>query len=70
MTERQENTGADWPSGLAKPALRALANAGIGNLNELSRISEGELRRMHGIGPNAVAKLRAAMEASGLRFKS
>lgn len=69
MTERQGNE-ADWPSGLAKPALRALANAGIGNLNELSRLGEDELKRLHGIGPNAVAKLRAAMEASGLRFKS
>lgn len=69
MTERQ-NGGADWPGGLAKPALRALAIAGIGNLKELSRLSENELRQLHGIGPNAVAKLRDALEASGLRFKT
>ncbi|MWC29282.1 ribose-5-phosphate isomerase RpiA [Paenibacillus sp. MMS18-CY102] len=59
----------DLPAGLAKPALRALAGAGIANLGQLAQISELELNQLHGIGPNAVRLLRQAMKHNGLTFR-
>jgi hypothetical protein len=56
------------PSGLAKPAQRALAAAGYTSLEQLSQISEAELRRLHGMGPKAIEQLRQALAAGGLTF--
>jgi hypothetical protein len=55
---------------LAAPARRALANAGIASLADLGRFSEAELRALHGMGPNALDKLRAAMEREGVRLRA
>ncbi len=57
---------ADWddnrlPTNLPKPALRALAAAGYTELDQLAEVSEAELRALHGIGPNAVEKLRRSL---------
>ena len=60
----------DFPPGLSKPALRALANAGYTGLDQLSAVSEAELKRMHGMGPKAIEQLRAAMAAHSLAFAS
>ena len=56
------------PDGLAAPARRALATAGISSLEELSRRTEREIAALHGIGGNALATLRAALAASGSSF--
>jgi hypothetical protein len=53
---------------LASPAQRALAGAGITRLDQLSRMSEAELSRLHGIGPNAIKTLRLALQEKGLSF--
>jgi hypothetical protein len=58
----------DFPK-LAQPALRALAGAGITNLEQLTGYSEAEIRQWHGIGPSALETLRAALTAEGLSFK-
>ena len=65
---RDEQPESNLPKGLAAPARRALAGAGIDRLEQLSEISEAELKRLHGIGPNAVGQLRAALDANGLSF--
>ena len=57
-----------FPKGLAQPALRALAGAGYGNLDQLSYATEASLLGLHGLGPNALAKLRAALHEVGLSF--
>lgn len=57
----------DFPK-LAAPAQRALANAGIKNLKQLAKFSEAEIKELHGIGPNALVALRAALKAKGLLF--
>lgn len=54
---------------LAAPAQRALASAGITNLKLLSKFTETEIAQLHGMGPNALGGLRAALEAQGLSFK-
>ena len=56
---------SDLPK-VASPAQRALTNAGIQNLRQLSKFSEAEVTRLHGIGPNALSALRTALKAKGL----
>ena len=58
----------DRVPGLSAPARRALARAKIARLEQLARKSESEIAHLHGIGPNALVKLRAALAAKGLRF--
>ncbi len=56
------------PSGLAKPAQRALAAAGYADLQTLTMVREADLRRLHGMGPRALEQLREALAARGLSF--
>ena len=71
MTTKTEathpNAGAFPPIG--GPALRALARAGVRSLAELSRWSERDLLRLHGMGPKGVRLLGEALAARGSRFK-
>lgn len=55
---------------LAAPARRALENNGITTLKELSRLSEEEILKFHGMGKASLPKLRAALAEKGLSFKS
>jgi ribose 5-phosphate isomerase A len=64
----QEHRQTSLPAGLAQPALRALSGAGITNLEQLAAFSEKEISRLHGIGPNALGKLRRALDEAGLSF--
>lgn len=54
---------------VAAPAQRALDSAGIANLKQLSKFTETEVAQLHGMGPNALGKLREALKAEGLSFK-
>ena len=58
----------DFPAGIGKPAQRALAGAGYTRLEELTTVTEAELRKLHGMGPKAVGVLRNALAARGLSF--
>jgi hypothetical protein len=53
---------------LAAPAQRALAGAGYTRLEQLAAVGEAELGRLHGIGPNALVRLRQALAERGLSF--
>ena len=59
---------SDLPKELATPARRALTQVGYVRLEQLTRVSEAELKQLHGIGPNAIKQLRSALSASGLSF--
>ena len=63
------NSNSDLPLGLAKPAQRALASAGISQLKHLTKLTEADLMQLHGIGPNALDLLRRALKAKGLSFR-
>jgi hypothetical protein len=54
---------------LSAPAQRALAAASVQQLKDLTKFSEAEVRKWHGVGPNALGKLRQAMDEKGLSFK-
>lgn len=55
---------------LSQPALRALANAGIINLQQLSQYTESDLLKLHGMGKASIPALKASLAAQGLAFKS
>lgn len=48
---------------------RALEHRGIQTVEELSKYSEKEILKLHGMGPASLPKLRKALEESGLSFK-
>lgn len=65
---RSENS--NLPPGLSAPARRALDAAGIRSLEQLARFSEDEIKRLHGIGPNALRQLHDALHEHGLSFRA
>lgn len=54
---------------LSAPARRALENNGIVSLQQLSKYSEIEILKFHGIGPASLPKLRSALKEEGLSFR-
>jgi predicted flap endonuclease-1-like 5' DNA nuclease len=66
-TKPKPTSPSDLPK-LAAPAYRALAGAGITRLAQLAKFAETEIKQLHGIGPNALKQLHAAMQAQGLQF--
>jgi DNA repair protein RadC len=62
----EEETG--FPK-LAAPARRALYGAGFTHLDQLTEVSESDLTALHGVGPTAMATLRAALEERGRPFR-
>jgi hypothetical protein len=66
--EQHGQSESNLPGGLAAPARRALAGAGIERLEQLTEISEAEIKQLHGIGSNAIRQLHAALDAQGLSF--
>ena len=54
---------------LGAPAQRALANAGIATLKQLSAHSEASIRKLHGMGPSSIPKLKQALAEQGMTFK-
>lgn len=58
----------EFPLNLAAPAQRALANAGITSLKQLCKYSEKEIANLHGMGPNALEKIKQSLREKGLSF--
>jgi hypothetical protein len=67
--EKMKVPEAAFLSLVAAPARRALERAGISTLSQLSAWSEETLLELHGMGPNAIAKLRRVLEKEGMTFK-
>ncbi len=58
----------DLPSSLGRPAIRALAAAGLTRVDQFSNVREADLRRLHGVGPKAVEGIRGLLAARGRTF--
>ena len=56
-------------AGLAAPARRALEGAGLTTLAKLAKNTEAQVSELHGMGPNAIGKLRAALNKDGMSFR-
>ncbi len=61
-------TNKEFPVKLSRPAQRALANASISTLKQVSKYSPGEIAALHGIGPTTIVALKKALSANGLSF--
>jgi hypothetical protein len=60
--------GGDLPRSLGKPAKRALANAGVQDLDQLTYMTESEVLELHGMGQSALGQLRLALADRGKSF--
>jgi hypothetical protein len=54
---------------LAAPARRALHGAGYTRLEDLTKVTESEIMKLHGMGSNAMQALRDALSERGLSFR-
>ena len=54
----------EWPKGVAKPAIRALNAAGYTQLQQLKNVDLATLKKLHGMGPKALAAIEAALKES------
>ena len=69
VCEAKRKPAEGFLSVLAAPARRALENNGIGTLKDLSKYSEEEILKFHGMGPGSIPKLRKALKEKGLAFR-
>jgi predicted Fe-Mo cluster-binding NifX family protein len=53
---------------LAAPARRALHGAGYTRLEDLAKVTESDVMKLHGMGPNAMQVLPNALRERGLSF--
>jgi predicted RecB family nuclease len=65
--ERKSATG--FLSSLSAPARRALENAGIKTLRQLSAYTKAEILKLHGMGPASIPKLNKALDEAGFSWK-
>jgi hypothetical protein len=65
--ERQPKEG--FLSLISAPARRALENQNIKTLKQLSKFSEKDILKLHGIGPSTIPVLRSALKKEDLFFK-
>lgn len=69
MPQKQlHEPASDLPSGIGKPARRALDAAGYSRLEQLALVREADLLKLHGVGPKALGLIREALAARGLAF--
>ena len=54
---------------IAAPARRALQGAGHTRLEDLTKVTESDVLRLHGMGPNAMQVPRNALSERGLSFR-
>ena len=59
---------SDLPIELSMPARRALAGAGYTQLEQLTVVSEDEIKKLHGMGRSGITQLRDALGKKGLSF--
>ncbi|MFO7169919.1 MAG: DNA-binding protein [Chloroflexota bacterium] len=67
-TRQRGEPESDLPAKISSPARRALTAAGYTRLEQLTRVSEAELLKLHGMGPKALRLLREELAARGLSF--
>src|SRR4051812_23882658 len=67
--EQERKPDKGFLSLLSAPARRALENNGVTSLQGLSKYSEKEILKFHGMGPASLPKLRSSLEQNGLSFR-
>lgn len=67
--DKENKPKSGFLSKLSSPARNALVHQGIDTLQELSKYTEKEIVRIHGIGPASLPKMRTSLKEEGLAFK-
>lgn len=70
ICEKENKPDDGFLSKISAPARRALEHKGIKTVRQLSELSEKEVLELHGMGPSTIPKLKEALKAQGLSFKS
>lgn len=70
MNIKASQSKTDFPQNIGNPARQALEVAGYTKLKQLTKVSEDELGKLHGMGPKALRILRETLDAKGLSFAS
>ena len=63
-----EGLKTEFPASMGRVAPRELANAGYTKLKQLTKVSEAELLKIHGVGPKAIRILRELLAEKGMSF--
>ena len=70
ICEQERNPKDDFFFRLGAPARRALENKGITTIQQLSKFTEQDILKLHGMGPSSIPKLRKLLKEQKLSFKS
>lgn len=68
MIHKNNGMQSEFPYAIGAPARRALEEAGYLKLEEIAKVSEAEMLKLHGMGPKALGKLRRALNEKELTF--
>lgn len=63
-----DQQASDFPKSIGRPATGALLEAGYTRLEQLTRLTEADIKALHGVGPKAIDILRATLAEKGLSF--
>jgi len=67
---KYEKLDKHWKDiGIAAPARRGLVDAGLLKLRDLTKISEIDFAKIHGMGPSAKKLVAKEMKKAGIKFK-
>ncbi|MBP2241552.1 DNA-directed RNA polymerase alpha subunit [Cytobacillus eiseniae] len=69
ICDKENKPKSGFLSKLSSPARNALNHEGIDSLQKLSKYTEREILKLHGVGPASLPTLRASLEEKGLSFK-
>ncbi|MCM3671038.1 RNA polymerase alpha subunit C-terminal domain-containing protein [Mesobacillus maritimus] len=67
--DKENKPKSGFLSKLSAPARNALVHEGIDTLQKLSKYSEKEILKIHGIGPASLPIMRTSLAEEGLSFK-
>ena len=65
MPKKPTDGISPFPKGVAQPAVRALASVGVIRFEQAAKFNERELAALHGMGPKALAAIKAALAEQG-----
>lgn len=69
ICDKENKPESGFLSKLSSPARNALIHKEINTLQELSKFTEKEILKIHGIGPASLPTMRTSLEEEGLSFK-
>jgi DNA-directed RNA polymerase alpha subunit len=69
MVKMKDNNNDNPLHKLSNPAQRALANAGITDINQLSAWHEADFMKLHGTGKKSLQILKALMAERNIAFR-